>query len=95
MISFACISPHAPILLPTVGSAKDRSRVNRTISSLEKLKKQLAKTNPDIIIVSSPHPDWGVHVPLHFLVKSSKFKIQNYLSADSPFENWRLKIVNY
>jgi len=67
MLVFACISPHPPIILPKVGSDTDRAQVKKTIDSLNKLGKQLGKIKPDCIIISSPHPDWGFNVPLHFL----------------------------
>ena len=69
MLVFACISPHPPIILPSVGSEADRAQVKKTISALEKLGKQLAKIKPDCILITSPHPDWGFNVPLHFLAK--------------------------
>lgn len=82
---FACLSPHAPILLPTVGSPTDRKAVKKTINSLEKLGQSLAKTKPDLIIIFSPHPDWGFEVPLHFLAKNLKVKIKPYLTDwESP-----------
>lgn len=86
MISFACFSPHAPILLPDVGSATDRQKVKNTIESLEKLGQKLTKISPDTIIISSPHPDWGFNVPLHFLAKNLKNKqIKPYLTDfESP-----------
>jgi len=102
MISFACFSPHPPILLPNVGSPEDRARVKNTISSLEELGEKLKKENPDLIIISSPHPDWGFNVPLYFLAKDFKGEIERYLmGADEPeiyFEKGReiynLKIKN-
>jgi aromatic ring-opening dioxygenase LigB subunit len=85
MIVFATISPHPPIILPSVGSLEDRAQVKNTIDSLEKLGKKLREKNPDSIIISAPHPDWGFNVPLHFLISNIKyqkskiqFKIQNY-----------------
>jgi len=85
MISFACFSPHPPILLPNVGSPEDRARVKNTISSLEKLGEKLKKENPDLIIISSPHPDWGFNVPLYFLAKEFKGEIERYLmGVDEP-----------
>lgn len=76
MLVFACISPHPPLLLPHIGGETDRARVKETISSLEKLAPELAKTKPDLIIVSSPHPDWGIEVPLFFLVSKLKTQIK-------------------
>ena len=67
MITFACFSPHPPLLLPDVGSPEDREKVKKTIENLEFLGKKLKESKPDTIIISSPHPDWGFDVPLYFL----------------------------
>jgi aromatic ring-opening dioxygenase LigB subunit len=79
MLSFVCISPHAPILLPSVGSKEDRAKVKKTIESLESLGKNLKEINPDEIVISSPHPDWGFNVPLSFLAPDFKGKISPVL----------------
>ncbi len=76
MIVFACLSPHPPLLLPDIGSSTDRQKVKHTLSALESLAPKLKKTKPDIIIVSSPHPDWGIKVPLYFLM-SNQYQISN------------------
>ena len=89
MLVFACLSPHPPIILPNVGSAEDRVQVKKTIASLEKLAKQLAQTKPDCIVISSPHPDWGIKVPLHFLMSNFKCQISNQFQMTN-FENWKL-----
>jgi len=85
-IIFACLAPHPPLLLPDIGSPQDRAQVKKTIKSLEKLGKKLKEINPDSIIISSPHPDWGINVPLYFLLSGQisklEFKIQNYQSPD-------------
>ena len=84
-IIFATISPHPPIILPSVGSSEDRAQVKKTIAALEKLGKKLKKLNPDSIIISAPHPDWGFNVPLFFLAKDFKGEIQTYLiGLESP-----------
>ena len=67
MIVFACLSPHAPIFLPDIGSKTDRQKVKKTTDALESLAPKLKAAKPDIIIISSPHEDWGIKVPLHFL----------------------------
>ena len=71
MICFACFSPHPPILLPSVGSEEDRKKVEKTIISLEFLGNKFKEAEPDCIIISSPHPDWGFNVPLFFLARHS------------------------
>ncbi|MCX6759478.1 MAG: class III extradiol dioxygenase subunit B-like domain-containing protein [Candidatus Nealsonbacteria bacterium] len=78
-IIFACISPHPPIILPSVGSEKDRKQVKKTIESLNSLGNKLKESNPDSIIISAPHPDWGFNVPLHFLAQGFKGEIKTYL----------------
>jgi len=84
-IVFACISPHPPIILPSVGSPKDRANVKKTIESLEFLAKKFKKANPDSIIISSPHSDWGFNVPLYFLAKDFRGEIKTYLiGLESP-----------
>jgi len=97
MLVFACISPHAPILLPTVGSPTDRAKLGNTIQSLEKLGRQLTLANPDTIVITSPHPDWGIEVPKHLLIHNSKFTIHPILTtSDSPQEHFQQgrKIIN-
>jgi len=86
-IVFASISPHPPIILPSVGSSEDRALVKDTISALERSEKRIKEKSPEKIIISAPHPDWGFEVPLHFLNARLQFKIQNYQSpADIVIE---------
>ena len=86
MLVFVAISPHPPIILPSVGSPEDRAQVKNTIKALENLGKKLKETNPDSIIISSPHPDWGFNVPLFFLAKDFKRDIKTYLTGLEPPE---------
>jgi aromatic ring-opening dioxygenase LigB subunit len=84
-IVFSALSPHPPILLPSVGNKKDRNEVKKTIDSLESLGKKLKKINPDLIIISSPHPDWGFNVPLFFLANNLKSEVKPCLiGSESP-----------
>lgn len=80
-IVFACISPHPPIILPSVGSEEDREQVKKTIASLEILGKEFKEAKPDSIVISSPHPNWGFNVPLFFLAKDFKREITTYLTG--------------
>jgi aromatic ring-opening dioxygenase LigB subunit len=89
MISFACISPHPPIILPEVGSEKDRGQVTSTIKSLETLGKKMVRALPEIIVISSQHEDWGFNVPLRFLAKGLNAKIETFLTReDSPGDHF-------
>ena len=85
MLVFACISPHPPLLLPSVGSPEDRAHVKKTIKALENLGKKLKEAKPDSIIISAPHPDWGFNVPLYFLAPNFEGKIETILiGLESP-----------
>jgi aromatic ring-opening dioxygenase LigB subunit len=99
MLVFACFSPHPPLILPTVGSEADRAKVKKTIQSLEKLGKQLAKAKPECILITSPHPDWGFNVPLHFLAKDIhgievKAHLTDFESPQVHFERGKELIKN-
>jgi len=99
VLVFACLSPHPPLILPDVGSEADRQKVKKTIQSLEKLGKQLAKTKPDCILITSPHPDWGFNVPLHFLAKDVhgievKAHLTDFESPKVHFERGKELIKN-
>lgn len=85
-IVFAVISPHPPIILPSVGSKEDREQVKSTIEKLEILGEKLKETKPDSIVISSPHTDWGFDVPLFFLGKDFKGEIKKYLIDVEPPE---------
>jgi len=91
MLKIAVISPQAPILLPEVGSVKDRNEVRQTIQSLEELGQKFKEIKLDEIIISSPHEDWGFNVPLFFLAPNFKGKITTYLTGfESPAEHFAL-----
>lgn len=85
MINFACVCPHPPILLPSVGSKEDREKVKKTLEALDSLAKKFKESSPDSIVISSPHPDWGFEVPLHFLAKNFQGRIKKVLiGLESP-----------
>lgn len=91
MINFACISPHPPIILPTVGSDLDRKAAGKTIQGLMSLEGKMAAANPSHIVISSPHPEWGFNVPLFFLVKNTSASIDRFLTQEeSADEHYRL-----
>ncbi len=89
MIVFAAIAPHPPLLLPSVGSVEDRQKIKKTLAALGVLAERFEKAKPDAIIISSPHPDWGFDVPLYFLAKNFKGKIETSMTGfESPGEHF-------
>lgn len=55
MINFACISPHPPLIVPTIGAKSQRKKVKKTTNSLKKLGKRLKEKGPDTLFIISPH----------------------------------------
>ena len=60
MLSFAAISPHPPIIIPTIGSPDDLERVKKTVRGMEKLREEFEKANPETVLIISPHGPVGV-----------------------------------
>jgi len=98
-IVFAAISPHPPIILPSVGSKEDREQVKNTIKALKRAGEELKRSDPDVIIISSPHPDWGFRVPLSYLAEGFKGKTETFLveneSPESYFKQGRKLCIDY
>lgn len=84
MISFACLSPHPPLLLPSVGSREEQERVEKTTQALKGLGEKVSAKGPDRIVISSPHQDWGFNVPLHFLAEDFKGEVSKILTGSEP-----------
>ncbi len=53
-IIFSAITPHSPILIPSIGK-ENLSRLKATKSAMEKLEEDLRANDPDTILVISPH----------------------------------------
>ena len=51
---FAAISPHPPLLIPTIGKEAIK-KVEKTKRALEQLEQDLYLTHPEVIIIISPH----------------------------------------
>jgi len=54
MLTFAAITPHPPILIPSIGR-ENTKRIKKTAEAMEELEKKLVEAKPDTIIVVSPH----------------------------------------
>ena len=61
MFSFAAITPHPPIIIPTIGSKEDIKKVKGTIDAMEKLKMEMEKKSPETLILISPHAPIDFH----------------------------------
>lgn len=51
---FSAITPHSPILIPTIGKENIR-KLDATVKAMEKLSNDFAVETPDTILIISPH----------------------------------------
>ncbi len=54
MLVYAGITPHTPLLIPTIGK-ENLAQLKQTVRSLEMMKKTLTEARPDTIIIISGH----------------------------------------
>jgi AmmeMemoRadiSam system protein B len=54
-IVFGCIAPHPPLIIPGIGSERDRKVVSSTISAMEELATILDLSQPEATLIVSPH----------------------------------------
>ncbi len=71
---FAGISPHPPIIIPTIGQ-ENLILVKKTIDAMEKLEEEFRKANPETVIVISPH---GVIYTDAFSINFSEIYFGNF-----------------
>ena len=69
MFCFFAISPHAPVLAPTVGKEEAAKKAIKTIDAMKDLEEKLYLTRPDTIVVLSPH---GNPPPGTFVIELDK-----------------------
>lgn len=84
MLTFAAITPHPPILIPTIGRENTKI-IKKTAEAMEELEKKLFESKPDIIIVISPH---GVLLPDAFCINLNP----EYVSNLEEFGDFSTKI---
>lgn len=77
MLVFSAIVPHPPILIPKLQD-ENAKKIAKTAEALEKLRVNLESTNPDAIIIFSPH---GKNLPDTFsinMVPSYKANFEDF-----------------
>jgi AmmeMemoRadiSam system protein B len=55
MFCFFAISPHAPVLAPTIGKEEGAKKAAKTLEALGDLEKKLYFAKPETIVIISPH----------------------------------------
>jgi len=74
---FAAITPHPPILIPTVGK-EHAAKSKATLTAMERLEQDLYSAKPDIVLIISPHGElnpsaFTVNLCQEFSVKFESF----------------------
>ena len=77
MLIFSAITPHPPILIPNIGK-ENLNKISKTKQAMEHLASELYASQPDIIIVISPHG----------LVQSDAFTVQISEKYYGDFQNF-------
>jgi len=54
-VSFGCITPHPPLIVPGIGSEEDKKPVKKTIEAMGELAKALELSQPESVVLCSPH----------------------------------------
>jgi len=61
MLTFAAITPHPPIIIPTIGSKEDLLKVKNTTEAMEKLREAFEKSDTETLLIVSPHAPMSFH----------------------------------
>ncbi|HSR88949.1 MAG TPA: class III extradiol dioxygenase subunit B-like domain-containing protein [Candidatus Udaeobacter sp.] len=74
---FAAITPHAPLLIPSIGK-QSLKKIEKTKIALEQMEKDLYLTHPEILIIISPHGSYfndafTLNVNTHFQTDLREF----------------------
>ncbi|MEK7606982.1 MAG: class III extradiol dioxygenase subunit B-like domain-containing protein [Patescibacteria group bacterium] len=77
MIVFAAITPHSPLLLPTVGK-KQQTKLKKTLAAMKRMAEDLYAAKPDILLVLSPHgqtlpESFSIHVAERYETSFQEF----------------------
>jgi len=78
MLNFAAISPHPPLIIPTIGKPEDIKLVLETIKGMKKLADIFSESGVETLILISPH------APLQF----DQFTVNKALSFSGNFQNF-------
>jgi len=54
MLSFTCLCPHPPIIIPEIGG-REIEKTRKTIEAVKKLEKKFSQNKPDLVLIISPH----------------------------------------
>lgn len=85
MLVFSAITPHSPLLLPTIGR-KHQTKLKKTLTSIQEIEKDLYISKPDTLIIFSPH---GTSAPSSFAINFNS----NYKTNLEEFGDFSTKLT--
>lgn len=87
MLVYGVLSPHPPIILPEIGGP-ELEKVEKTIGALWRAAQELAKTDPEKIVIISPHEAHGFEVPWYYLGKnlSANIEVEKILVTQRSYD---------
>ena len=83
-IIFGCATPHPPIMIPEIGKGEEH-KIQATITAMEKLGKRLAETEPETLVVISPHGN----------TQYSAMGIATAPYSEGNFDSWGARGINF
>lgn len=82
---FACIAPHAPILIPAVGRGQERT-AQATTDGFGTLRDALAAAEPDLLLVFCPHGPVSADT-FHVLTGPLQGDLRRFRAAEVQFDH--------
>jgi aromatic ring-opening dioxygenase LigB subunit len=85
MIVFAAIVPHPPASVEGIGKKDDIIAIKKTLDSFSRLRRDLEKIKPDVIVIISPHAPIE---PYAFVINSANKLVGSFseFSLDKSYE---------
>ncbi|MBD3359889.1 MAG: AmmeMemoRadiSam system protein B [Candidatus Buchananbacteria bacterium] len=84
MLVFSAICPHPPIIIPTIGK-ENLEQVENTVLAMKELEKELYASQPDVILIISPHGDI---IPEAFSINLNS----EYVADFEDFGDWQTRL---
>jgi AmmeMemoRadiSam system protein A len=82
---FACIAPHAPILIPAVGRGQERT-AQATTDGFGALRDALAAAEPDVLVIFCPHGPVSRDT-FHVLTGALQGDLRRFRASDVQFDH--------
>ena len=83
-IVFGCAVPHPPIIIPQIGKGEER-KIQATINAFHQLARKLMKSQPEVLLVVSPHGN----------IQYNAMGVATAPYSEGNFDSWGATGLNY